>query len=193
MGAGAAVALMAASGRLVPGTLYLVLLGTAALWIGYVRDWTLLRWPVALAVAAGGGSGTSAAATTPVAQSARPSTGGQIQADPATNSLIISAPEPVYRQLRQVIDMLDTRRAQIYVESMIVKVDASRSAEFGIQWQGLSGNRGDSTIGAIGTNFSNTTGGNILDLTAATVTGTFRLRGPPRRTGPAAPRRSRAA
>ncbi|HET8725582.1 MAG TPA: hypothetical protein VFM53_15390 [Anaeromyxobacteraceae bacterium] len=45
-----AVALMAASGRLVPGTLYLVLLGTAALWIGYVRDWTLLRWPLALAV-----------------------------------------------------------------------------------------------------------------------------------------------
>jgi hypothetical protein len=43
-----ALALMAAAGRLVPGTLYLVFLGVAALWIGYVRDWTLLRWPVAL-------------------------------------------------------------------------------------------------------------------------------------------------
>ncbi|MBY0464218.1 MAG: hypothetical protein K2W33_04670, partial [Burkholderiales bacterium] len=46
-------------------------------------------------------------------------TGGQIQADTATNSLIITAPEPVYRQMRAVIDMLDTRRAQVYVESLI--------------------------------------------------------------------------
>ncbi|MEY2669608.1 MAG: hypothetical protein RJA59_2246 [Pseudomonadota bacterium] len=35
-------------GNLVPGALYLVLLGVAALWIGYVRDWTGLRWPTAL-------------------------------------------------------------------------------------------------------------------------------------------------
>ncbi len=119
---------------------------------------------------AGGGTGTSAAATTPVAQSARPSTGGQIQADPATNSLIISAPEPVYRQLRQVIDMLDTRRAQIYVESMIVKVDASRSAEFGIQWQGLLSNSGNTRGVFAGTNFGSG-GNNILNLSVASATG----------------------
>ena len=107
--------------------------------------------------------GTSAAATTPVAASARPSTGGQIQADPATNSLIISAPEPVYRQLRQVIDQLDTRRAQIYVESMIVKVDAQKAADFGIQWQGLLAN-GNNTTGLVGgTNFG-TGGNNIINL-----------------------------
>ncbi len=40
--------------------------------------------------------------STPVSASAQPSTGGQIQADPATNSLIITAPEPQYRQLRAV-------------------------------------------------------------------------------------------
>ena len=49
--------------------------------------------------------------------SAQPSTGGQIQADPATNSLIITAPEPQYRQLRAVIDRLDVRRAQVFVEA----------------------------------------------------------------------------
>ena len=44
-----ALALMQkANGQLVPGALYLVLLGVAALWIGYVRDWTGLRWPTAL-------------------------------------------------------------------------------------------------------------------------------------------------
>lgn len=45
----AAVALMAATGRLVPPTLVLALLGTAALWLGYVLGWVHLRWPPALA------------------------------------------------------------------------------------------------------------------------------------------------
>jgi general secretion pathway protein D len=106
----------------------------------------------------------SAAATTPVAASASPSTGGQIQADPATNSLIISAPEPVYRQMRQVIDQLDTRRAQVYVETLIVKVDATKAAEFGIQWQTLLGNTSTDSkvVGVAGTNFGSV--GNIIDL-----------------------------
>ncbi len=47
-GALTALGLMASSGALVPGALYLALLGAATLWIGYVRDWTLLRWPVAV-------------------------------------------------------------------------------------------------------------------------------------------------
>ena len=49
-GTGTAIALMAvAGGRLAPAALYLVLLGVATLWLGYVRDWVLLRWPVAFA------------------------------------------------------------------------------------------------------------------------------------------------
>src|SRR5690606_23861951 len=47
-----------------------------------------------------------------------------IQADPATNTLLISAPPPVYRNLRQVIDKLDQRRAQVLVETLIVEVNA---------------------------------------------------------------------
>ena len=43
-----AVALMLATGRLVPPTLYLALLGVATLWLGYVLGWIHLRWPVAL-------------------------------------------------------------------------------------------------------------------------------------------------
>ncbi|HET8733973.1 MAG TPA: hypothetical protein VFM45_09410 [Anaeromyxobacteraceae bacterium] len=41
--------LMATSKALVPGALYVVLLSIALLWIGYVRDWTSIRWPVAIA------------------------------------------------------------------------------------------------------------------------------------------------
>lgn len=119
----------------------------------------------------GGGSSGAAArpatagspATAPVAASAAPSTGGQIQADPATNALIITAPEPQYRQLRAVIDQLDTRRAQVYVESLIAEVNADKAAEFGIQWQGPIGRAGDGLIGLLGTNFG-AGGNNILNL-----------------------------
>jgi general secretion pathway protein D len=117
-----------------------------------------------------GSAGASPQATAPVQASAGPSTGGFIQADPSTNSLIITAAEPLYRQVRSMIDQLDTRRAQVYIESLIVEVKGDNAAEFGIQWQGLSGQQGDKYIGGIGTNFGNTAG-NILDLTAATIAG----------------------
>jgi general secretion pathway protein D len=99
------------------------------------------------------------------------STGGQIQADPATNSLIITAPEPMVRQMRAVIDKLDTRRAQVYVESLIAEVNADKAAEIGIQWQGPLGNKGDSVIGLLGTNFG-TGGSNIVSLAAGAASGT---------------------
>ena len=121
-----------------------------------------------LATAAGGN-----AATSPVQASAQPSTGGQIQADPATNSLIITAPEPQYRQLRAVIDRLDQRRAQVFVESLIAEVNADKAAEFGIQWQGALGKNGDKNIGLLGTNFS-IGGQNIIDLAIGAATGDVR-------------------
>ncbi|MFY3383472.1 type II secretion system secretin GspD [Paracidovorax sp. MALMAid1276] len=114
------------------------------------------------------GLGSGASMGTSSTNSNQPSTGGQIQADPTTNSLIITAPEPLYRQLRTVIDKLDGRRAQVLVESLIVEVSATKLAEFGIQWQGLLGKQGDGTIGVIGTN-SGQAGMNILNATAALV------------------------
>lgn len=122
---------------------------------------------------AGGGLGSSASAMgTSSTNTNQPSTGGQIQADPTTNSLIITAPAPLYRQLRDVIDKLDGRRAQVLVESLIVEVSANKVAEFGIQWQGLLGKQGDGTIGVIGTN-SGQAGMNILNATAALATGSY--------------------
>ncbi len=126
--------------------------------------------PALAAAATSPVAGGAAAATTPVAASAGPSTGGAVQADPSTNSLIITAAEPLYRQMRAVIDQLDSRRAQIFVESMIVKMDASKAAEFGFQWQNLFGEKGDRNIAGIGTNFGAT--GNILDLSIAAAQGT---------------------
>ena len=128
-----------------------------------------------------GGAGASlgaSVASTPNAQSAQPSTGGFIQADPATNSLVITAAEPLYRQIRGVIDQLDGRRAQVYVESMIVEMDASKAAELGFQWQGLLGSKGDRFAIAAGTNYNvGPTGApnsanNILNLSVAGAAGT---------------------
>ena len=114
---------------------------------------------------------SSAAATSPLSQSAGPSTGGFVQADPSTNSLIITAPEPLYRQVRAVIEQLDARRAQVYVESLIVKIDVTKAAQFGVQWQNLFGNKGDSTITGAGTNFG--TGlSNIINATGVVASGT---------------------
>nr|WP_238147406.1 type II secretion system secretin GspD [Limnohabitans sp. Rim28] len=99
------------------------------------------------------------------------STGGQIQADPATNSLIITAPEPQYRQLRAVIDMLDQRRAQVFVESLIAEVSADKAAQFGVQWMSGTGT-GSNTVGLLGTNFG-TGNTNLLNIAAGAAAGTL--------------------
>ena len=100
----------------------------------------------------------------------QPSTGGQIQADPSTNALIITAPEPQYRQLRAVIDKLDARRAQVFVESLIAEVSAEKAAEFGVQWQGPVGGKGDTNIGLLGTNFR-VGGANLISLATQGASG----------------------
>lgn len=119
--------------------------------------------------------GASPQATAPISASAGPSTGGFIQADPSTNSLIITAPEPLYRQVRSMIDQLDSRRAQVYIESMIVEVSGDNAADFGFQWQGLLGQNGDKYGVGAGTNFNagNSSSNNIVSLSAALAGGTL--------------------
>jgi general secretion pathway protein D len=104
-----------------------------------------------------GGAGAGAAATGGLA--------GMIQPDAATNSLIITAPEPLYRNIRAIIEKLDSRRAQVVIESLIVEVNADKSAEFGIQWQDLSGLDETDTRVIGGTNFGGQ-GTNIIGVAA---------------------------
>ncbi|MCE2912730.1 MAG: type II secretion system secretin GspD [Rubrivivax sp.] len=123
--------------------------------------------PAPAAAAAPATPGGASPATAPVTGSAGPSTGGFIQADPATNSLVITAPEPLYRQVRALIDQLDSRRAQVYIESMIVEVSGGDAADFGFQWLGLLGQSGDKWGLAGGQNFSNPGGPSIVDINVA--------------------------
>ncbi len=112
------------------------------------------------------------AGQTGASQSATPSVasnpGSIIQADPQTNSLIITAPDNVYNTLRAVIDKLDARRAQVFVEALIVEVTMDKAAEFGIQWQSPIGGSSDRSVVVGGTNFG-TNGNNIANLTTGTV------------------------
>jgi general secretion pathway protein D len=95
--------------------------------------------------------------------------GGMIQADAATNSLVITASDPVYRNLRTVIDQLDARRAQVYIEALVVELNSTRAGNLGIQWQVASGNL------LAGTNLSSTAGNtgssNILGVAAGLAAG----------------------
>ena len=91
--------------------------------------------------------------------------GATITADTASNALVIMAPEPVYNNLRAIIEKLDVRRAQVFVEALIVEVSADKAAEFGIQWQALSGYNSTQTRVIGGTNFTpRGSGSNIIDV-----------------------------
>lgn len=90
--------------------------------------------------------------------------GAYIYADTSTNSLVINAPDALYNNLRAIIDELDRRPAQIYVEALIVEVDAERAAEMGIQWQSAVPGQSKTTVFG-GTNFG-TGGQNILTVSA---------------------------
>ena len=154
------------------------------IYVVYLKNAEATKLASVLRAALSGGAGASssapastapvvAGAAAPAAPAAAPTTGGIIQADPATNSLIITASEPQYRQIRAVIDQLDARRAQIYVESLIAEVNVDKAAEFGIQWQGPLGGKGDSLIGLLGTNFGSggSAGKNILALATQGTSG----------------------
>ncbi|WJV56103.1 type II secretion system secretin GspD [Prodigiosinella aquatilis] len=57
-----------------------------------------------------------------------------IRAHDQTNSLIITAPPDIQRDLEKVIDKLDIRRPQVLVEAIIAEVQDADGLNLGIQW-----------------------------------------------------------
>ena len=115
------------------------------------------------------GAGPAAAAPPPgtpgsSAQTAAAPGGGMVQADPASNALLISASDAMFGHIKAIIEKLDVRRAQVYVEALIVEITADKAAEFGIQWQSLGDLSSTQSRVIGGTNFSGTgAGANIVD------------------------------
>ena len=125
----------------------------------------------------GSGAGTSGGPSNPLLTGGAQQPGGgggtagYIQADSTTNTLIITAPESVYRNLRAVIDQLDVRRAQVYIESLIVEVSSDKASEFGVQWVGATGNA-NSTYRVGGLQSYTSGGNNIASLATSLIGGT---------------------
>jgi general secretion pathway protein D len=61
-----------------------------------------------------------------------------VTADPATNSLVVSAAPQDFETLKQVIDQLDVPRVQVFVQAIIVEVSADRTKDIGVNFQSSS-------------------------------------------------------
>ncbi len=113
------------------------------------------------------GVGTTAAEEAKGAQSAqqaaRPGTQFDIQADEATNALVITAAPDVMLSLEQVIRQLDVRRAQVLVDAIIAEVSSERLRQLGVQWI-VDGTPSGGPVGLI--NFTNA-GSSIVDIASA--------------------------
>ncbi|MES9831485.1 MAG: type II secretion system secretin GspD [Candidatus Thiodiazotropha sp. DIVDIV] len=64
----------------------------------------------------------------------KPSLPINIQADEASNALIITAPPGIFQSLQAIIRKLDIRRAQVLVEAVIAEVSYDKAKSLGVQW-----------------------------------------------------------
>jgi general secretion pathway protein D len=113
-----------------------------------------------------------------------------ITADKMTNSLIVVASPGDFETMKDVIEKLDIRRRQVYVEAAIIEMGLSKSRELGFEFQvpvqskNLGPNASTSAVG--GTNFGNI--GNAIangpaglaglnGLTIGAIKGTFTYNG----------------
>jgi general secretion pathway protein D len=59
----------------------------------------------------------------------------QVQADKATNTLIISAARDDYKVIEEVIKSLDVSRAMVYLEALIMEVSVNKNFKLGVEWR----------------------------------------------------------
>ncbi|BEV73358.1 MULTISPECIES: type II secretion system secretin GspD [unclassified Paludibacterium] len=98
-----------------------------------------------------------------------------VQADTASNALILNVPDSMYRNLRNVIDLLDRRRAQVHVETLVMEVSAQRLQELGVRWQALQTQPGSGSAG--GNTLALQLGSQGLGLTAGSGAGVLHVKG----------------
>jgi general secretion pathway protein D len=98
-----------------------------------------------------------------------------IQADEATNALVITAPPDIMKSIKRVISQLDIRRAQVLVEAVIAEVSPDMARDLGVQWLFSGDSSGNNTpIGLI--NFDNvatpisTVAGGVADILDGSTT-----------------------
>jgi general secretion pathway protein D len=72
----------------------------------------------------------------------------QIVADKATNSLIITAETADYLIIEDVVKKLDISRSMVYLEALIMEVNAAKNFKLGVEWQGANSVTYDGKTGA---------------------------------------------
>jgi len=103
-----------------------------------------------------------------------------VQADPATNTMVVIAPEPLLHEIVQTISMIDQVPDQVMIEVMVVDVNANAARDMGIKWrwESFGFDVGDpQNLSA--TDTQNRTGGavgNTISFIDATVTDLVNLR-----------------
>jgi general secretion pathway protein D len=63
-----------------------------------------------------------------------------IQADESTNAIIITGSIAATNNIKNVIRLLDIRKAQVLIEAIIVELSSNDASELGIQWLAKGGN-----------------------------------------------------
>lgn len=89
-----------------------------------------------------------------------------IQADEATNALIITAPAATMKSLQAVIRKLDIRRPQVQIEAVIAEILTGVGAELGVQWRATEIQAGNDHGLLGGTNFASNSNPGINTLSA---------------------------
>jgi len=82
----------------------------------------------------------------------------RINADKATNSLIIMADQEDFKVLEDVIKKLDIPRSMVFIESLIMEVNMDKSLDIGIDWQAFGETSISGKDTAIGGQFSSQQG-----------------------------------
>jgi len=85
------------------------------------------------AASAAGSTAGAQKVTTPVI-----SKNVQVVPDKATNTLVIMAEREDYKVLENIIKQLDVPRAMVYIEALIMEVNATKDFKLGVEWRGLT-------------------------------------------------------
>jgi general secretion pathway protein D len=105
----------------------------------------------------------------------------QIVPDKFTNSLVVMAEREDYKVIENIIKQLDVPRPMVYIEALIMEVDASKDFKLGVEWRGIketghiSGIDGSRSAAFAGSGGSGESGAySVLDgLLSATTAGTL--------------------
>ena len=90
----------------------------------------------------------------------------------ASNSLLISAPPEDMKEIRRIVDEIDTFRPQVLVEAAIIEMSVSKTQTLGVEWLVGGAYQGNKVVGGNIISTDATTGGALVPLAAGIASNT---------------------